>query len=52
GLYTLVPFGNIVCMVELSKAVNARMKAIGVTRKMNDADIRVIKIQALEQHWS
>jgi hypothetical protein len=47
GLYTLVPFGNIVCMVELSKAVNARMKAIGVTRKMNDADIRVIERQAL-----
>ena len=51
GLYTLVPFGNIFCMVELSKAVNARMKAIGVTRKMNDADIRVIERQALEQHW-
>ena len=47
GLYTLLPFGNIVCMVELSKAVNARMKAIGVTRKMNDADIRVIERQAL-----
>ena len=50
GLYTLVPFSNIFCMVELSKAVNARMKAIGVTRKMNCADIRVIERQALEQH--
>jgi len=44
GLYTLIPFGNIFCMVELSKAVNARMKAIGVTRKMNDAEIREIEI--------
>jgi hypothetical protein len=47
GLYTLIPFGNIFCMVELSKAVNARMKAIGVTRKMNDAEIREI-----ERHYN
>jgi len=47
GLYTLIPFGNIFCMVELSKAVNARMKAIGVTRKMNDAEIRDI-----ERHYN
>jgi hypothetical protein len=47
GLYTLIPFGNIFCVVELSKAVNARMKAIGVTRKMNDAEIREI-----ERHYN
>jgi hypothetical protein len=47
GLYTLIPFGNILCVVELSKAVNARMKAIGVTRKMNDAEIRDI-----ERHYN
>ncbi len=47
GLYTLIPFGNILCVVELSKAVNARMKAIGVTRKMNDTEIRDI-----ERHYN
>jgi hypothetical protein len=47
GLYTLIPFGNIFCVVELSKAVNAKMKEIGVTRGMNDAEIRDI-----ERHYN
>jgi len=43
GLYTLVPFGNIFCMVELSKAVNARMKVIGATRGMKYDEIRALE---------
>ena len=42
-LYTLVPFGNIFCVVELSKAVNARMKVIGATRGMKYNEIRALE---------
>lgn len=43
GLYTLVPFGSIFCVVELSKAVNARMKEIGATRGMKYDEIRALE---------
>jgi hypothetical protein len=43
GLYTLIPFGNIFCVVELSKAVNARMKEIGATRGMKYDEIRALE---------
>ncbi len=43
GLYTLIPFGNILCVVELSKAVNARMKEIGATRGMKYDEIRALE---------
>ena len=32
ALYALIPFGNIPCVIELSKAVNAKLKDIGATR--------------------
>ena len=43
ALYLLIPFGNIPCVVELSKAVNARMKEIGATRGMSLADVKAIE---------
>ena len=43
GLYTLIPFGNVFCVVELSKAVNARMKEIGATRGMKYDEIRALE---------
>ena len=43
ALYALIPFGNIVCVVELSKAVNANMKEIGATREMSFRNVRAIE---------
>lgn len=40
ALYLIVPFANIPCVIELSKAVNVKMKEIGATRGMSIADIR------------
>ncbi len=40
ALYLTVPFANIPCVIDLSKAVNARMKDIGATRGMSLGDIR------------
>lgn len=51
GLYTLVPFGSIFCIIELSKAVNTRMKAIGAARGMKHEEILAIERKALENHW-
>ena len=51
GLYTLVPFGSIFCIIELSKAVNTRMKAIGAARGMKHEEILAVERQALENHW-
>ena len=50
ALYLLVPFGNIFCMVALSKAVNADLNAIGATRQMSYADVKAIERHALDQH--
>lgn len=43
ALYLLVPFGNIPCVIDLSKAVNAKMKDIGDIRGMSLGDIRAIE---------
>ena len=43
ALYLLIPFGNIPCVIELSKAVNAKMKDIGATRGMSLADVKAIE---------
>ena len=43
ALYALIPFGNIVCIVDLSKAVNANMKDIGATREMSFRNVRAIE---------
>lgn len=40
ALYLIVPFANIPCVVELSKAVNVKMKEIGTSRGMSLGDIR------------
>ena len=52
ALYLLIPFGNIPCVVELSKAVNARMKEIGATRGMSFASVRAIEADIQENHRS
>jgi len=41
ALYALIPFGNIPCVVWLSKAVNAKMKDIGASRGMSLESVRV-----------
>jgi hypothetical protein len=41
ALYLLIPFGNIPCVIELSKAVNAKMKDIGASRGMSLESVRV-----------
>jgi hypothetical protein len=43
ALYLIVPFGNIPCVIDLSKAVNAKMKDIGATREMSLGDIRALE---------
>jgi hypothetical protein len=48
ALYTLIPFGNIICVVHLSKSVNAKMKEIGVTRGINFAGVKAIEAETLE----
>lgn len=50
ALYLLIPFGNIPCVIELSKAVNAKMKAIGATRGMSLADVKAIEAVIQEIH--
>lgn len=50
-LYMLIPLGNIVCMVELSKVVNAKMNAIGATRGMSLREVETLERQAREQYW-
>lgn len=47
-LYMLIPLGNIVCMVELSKVVNAKMNAIGATRGMSIASVKAIEAEIQE----
>jgi len=48
ALYTLIPFGNIICVVHLSKPVNPKMKEIGVTRGINFAGVKAIEAETLE----
>ena len=43
ALYLLIPFGNVPCVIELSKAVNAKMKDIGATRGMSLASVKAIE---------
>ena len=43
ALYLFVPFGNIPCVIDLSNAVNVKMKEIGASRGMSIADIRAIE---------
>ncbi len=43
ALYLIVPFGNIPCVIDLSNAVNVKMKEIGASRGMSIADIRAIE---------
>ena len=43
ALYLIGPFGNIPCVIELSKAVNAKLKAIGASRGMSLESVRVSK---------
>jgi len=43
ALYALIPLGNIIRVVELSIAVNAKMKEIGVTRGMSFASVKAIE---------
>lgn len=50
GLYTLIPFGNIPCVIELLKAVNARMKEIGATPGMGFATVKAIEANIQENH--
>jgi hypothetical protein len=50
ALYALIPVGNIPCVVELSKAVNARMKEIGATRGMSFASVKAIEAEIQENH--
>lgn len=45
ALYALIPFGNIVCVVDLSKAVNAKMKDIGAARGMSLANIKALEAE-------
>lgn len=40
ALYLIVPFANIPCVIDLSKAVNAKMREIGASRGMSLGDIR------------
>jgi hypothetical protein len=49
ALYALIPVGNIPCVVELSKAVNARIEEIGVERSLGFADIKRIERLILEK---
>ena len=50
ALYALIPFGNIVCVVELSKAVNAKMKDIGASRGMSLAIIKALEAENQENY--
>ena len=43
ALYLIVPFGNIPCVIDLSKVVNAKMKYIGASRGMSLGDIRAME---------
>jgi uncharacterized membrane-anchored protein YitT (DUF2179 family) len=43
ALYLIVPFTNIPCVIDLSKAVNAKMRDIGASRGMSLGDIRAIE---------
>ena len=43
ALYALIPFGNIPCVIDLSKAVNAKMKDIGATREMSFRSVRAVE---------
>ena len=43
ALYALIPFGNIPCVVALSKVINAKMKDIGATRGMSLASVKAIE---------
>jgi hypothetical protein len=43
ALYLTVPFGNIPCVIDLSKVVNAKMKDIGASRGMSLGDIRAME---------
>jgi hypothetical protein len=52
ALYLLIPFGNIPCVVELSKAVNARMKEIGATKGMSFRSVSAIEADIQENHRS
>ena len=49
ALYALIPVGNIPCVVELSKAVNARIEEIGIERSVGFADIKRIERLLLEK---
>ena len=43
ALYALIPFGSMPSVIDLSKAVNARMKEIGATREMSFRNVRAIE---------
>lgn len=50
ALYLLIPFGNIPCVIELSKAVKAKMKVIGATRGMSLKSVRAIEADIQENY--
>ena len=50
ALYALIPFGNIPCVVELSKAVKAKLKEIGATRGMSFRSVRAIEAEIQENY--
>jgi len=50
ALYALIPLGNIPCVVELSKAVNAKMKEIGATRGVSFASVMAVEADIQENY--
>jgi uncharacterized membrane protein YraQ (UPF0718 family) len=50
ALYLIVPFANIPCVVELSRAVNAKMKEIGASRGMSFESVRAIEADIQENY--
>jgi len=50
ALYALIPLGNIPCVVELFKAVNARIEEIGATREMSLANVKAIEADIQENY--
>ena len=50
ALYLIVPLGNIPCVVELSRAVNAKMKEIGASRGISLESVRAIEADVQENY--
>ena len=50
ALYLIVPLGNIPCVVELSRAVNAKMKEIGASRGISLESVRAIEADIQENY--